>query len=45
MSAAYEKLVELLDQRGIGYWTSEDQAVRAPQTYRTRGQHPLANDP
>ena len=28
MSAAYEELVELLDERGIGYWTSEDQAVR-----------------
>jgi hypothetical protein len=28
MPAAYEELVELLDERGIGYWTSEDQAVR-----------------
>jgi hypothetical protein len=28
MSAAYEELVELLDERGIGYWTNEDQAVR-----------------
>ncbi len=28
MSAAYEELVELLDQRGIGYWASEHQAVR-----------------
>jgi hypothetical protein len=28
MSAAYEELVELLDERGIGYWASEDQAVR-----------------
>ncbi len=28
MSAAYEELVELLDERGIGYWTSENQAVR-----------------
>jgi hypothetical protein len=28
MSAAYEELVELLDERGIGYWTNGDQAVR-----------------
>ncbi len=28
MSTAYEELVELLDERGIGYWTNEDQAVR-----------------
>ncbi len=27
-TAAYEELVELLDERGIGYWTNEDQAVR-----------------
>jgi hypothetical protein len=28
MSAAYEELVELLDERGIGYSTSDGQAVR-----------------
>ena len=28
MSAAYEELVELLDERGIGYWTNDSQAVR-----------------
>ncbi len=28
MSAAYEELVELLDERGIGYWTNDGQAVR-----------------
>lgn len=28
MSAAYEELAELLDQRGIGYSTSDHQAVR-----------------
>jgi hypothetical protein len=28
MSTAYEELVELLDERGIGYWTNENQAVR-----------------
>ncbi len=28
MSAAYDELVELLDERGIGYWANGDQAVR-----------------
>ena len=28
MSAAYEELVELLDEREIGYWTNDGQAVR-----------------
>jgi hypothetical protein len=30
MSAAYEELDELLDERGIGYRTMDDQAVLGP---------------
>ena len=28
MTAAYEELIHLLDEREIGYWTSDDQAIR-----------------